>query len=85
MSTAGYLDRFLAPVTDSFNREFAAALAELRADPNTQAQMDALRQKANLGGLSEAEEEDYKSFVEALDVISILQSKARQYLSRQSA
>jgi hypothetical protein len=85
MSTAGYLDRFLEPMTDAFTPEFATALAGLRADAETQTQIDQLRHKASEGTLSESEQEDYKNFVEAVDVLSILQSKARQFLSKHPA
>jgi hypothetical protein len=84
MSTAGYLDHFLEPVTDALTPEFAIALANLRADPQTQTRIDELRRKAANGTLSELEGEDYKNFVEAVDMLSILQSKARQFLKKHS-
>jgi hypothetical protein len=82
MSTSNYLDRFLEPVADAMNPEFATALANLRADPELQTEIDDLRRKANQGTLSESEAADYQSFVEAVDVLSIMQSKARQFLSK---
>jgi hypothetical protein len=44
-----------------------------------------LPQKANEGTLTREEDAEYKDFVEAVDVISILQAKARRFLSKQSA
>ena len=82
MSTASYLDRFLQPVTEAFTPELARRLVELRADDELQAETDVLRQKANKGTLNPDEEAAYKDFVEAVDLISIIQSKARRFLAR---
>ena len=80
-----YLDRLLEPLTDVLTPEVAAALLELRADGELQAHIDELRQKANEGKLTRAEDAEYKYFVEAVDVISIIQAKARRFLEKQSA
>lgn len=85
MSTASYLDRFLEPVTEAFTPELARRLVDLRADDELQAEIEVLRQKANEGTLNSDEEAAYKDFVEAVDVISIIQSKARRFLTRHSA
>lgn len=85
MSTVSYLDRFLEPVTDAFTPELARRLVDLRADDELQAEVEVLRRKANEGTLSADEEAAYKDFVEAVDVISIIQSKARRFLAGHSA
>ncbi len=85
MSTVSYLDRFLEPVTDSMTPKLARRLVSLRADEHLQAEIEILRRKANEGSLTPEEEESYKDFVEAVDVISIIQSKARRFLIRHSA
>ncbi|MCR9293512.1 MAG: hypothetical protein NXI32_12390 [bacterium] len=84
MSTASFLDRMLDPVTDSMSREFAESLVALKADGEMLARIEYLRQKANEGSLSPEEDAEYKEFVEALDVLSILQAKAKQSLVRQA-
>ena len=84
MNTINFLDRMWQPVTDAMSPEFARRLIELRADDELQAQVEVLRQKANAGTLSTAEEAQYKDFVESLEMISILQSKARRLLASQS-
>ena len=81
MSTVSYLDRFLQPVTEAFTPELARVIVDLRADDELQAEIDVLRQKANMGTLSPDEEAAYKDFVEAVDVIAIIQSKARRFLA----
>lgn len=84
MQTTNYLDRFLEPVTDALTPEFARVIVGLRVDAATEAEVDHLRKKANEGTLTPEEDAAYKDFVEAVDVISILQSKARRFLLRQS-
>lgn len=84
MSTVSYLDRFLEPVTEAFTPELARVLVDLRADAELQAEVEVLREKANMGTLSPDEEVAYRDFVEAVDVISIIQSKARRFLANQS-
>jgi hypothetical protein len=81
MTVTTYLDHLLDPVTDAFTPEMARAIAGLRADAKTQAHIDVLRQKANEGTLTPEEDAEYKEFVEAVDVISIIQSKARKFLA----
>jgi len=80
-----YLERLLEPLTDVLTPEVAAALLDLRADADLQAHIEELRQKANEGTLTRAEDAEYKDFVEAVDVISIIQAKARRFLEKQSA
>ncbi len=85
MSTISYLDRLLEPVTESFSPEVARAIVNLRADPETEAHIDVLRRKANEGTLTAEEDAEYKDFVEAVDIISVIQAKARQFLAKHSA
>src|SRR5665213_3756155 len=81
MSTVSYLDRFLEPVTEAFTPELARHFVQLRADDELQSEIEVLRQKANDGTLSPDEEASYKDFAEAIDVLSIIQSKARHFLA----
>jgi hypothetical protein len=85
MATTSYLDRLLDPLTEAFTPKMASAIVELRADPELEAHIDDLRQKANEGTLTPAEDEEYKDFVEAVDLISIMQTKARRFLAKRSA
>lgn len=84
MSTINYLDRMLQPVTDAMSPEFANTLVGLRADDELLARIEILREKANQGTMTAEEEAEYREFVEAVDVISILQSKARRVLAKSS-
>jgi hypothetical protein len=85
MATTSYLDRLLDPLTEAFTPKVAVALLELRADSELAAHIGELRRKANDGTLTPVEDADYKDFVEALDLISIMQAKARRFLAKQCA
>ena len=74
------LDQVLTPVAHCFTPAVARKVASLRADPQFQARMDEFARKANEGELSEEEYSEYEAYVEAIDIISILQSKARRTL-----
>jgi hypothetical protein len=81
----GYLDRLLAPVTDCFTPEVAERLVALRADPEIDARIEELAEKANEGQLSAEERAEYEDYIEAADLIGILQARARAVLARRSA
>ena len=79
MDTA-YLDRILDPVVECLTPQIALRLAELRADPETQDRLDALAHKANQGQLTPEEDAEYKQAIDAIDLLAVLQAKARTYL-----
>ena len=72
VTTTTYLDRFLEPMTEALTLEVARVLGDLRVDPETEAEVQRLRERANEGKLTIEEEAAYKDFVEAADVISII-------------
>lgn len=84
MVVFSYLDRLLDPLTDALTPESAFALLHLRADPEVDARIGELRQKASEGTLTPAEDAEYKDFIEAVDIVSIMQAKARRFLARQA-
>ena len=47
--------------------------------------MAELRGQANEGTLTPAEDAEYKDFVEAVDLISIIQTKAHRFLAQHPA
>jgi hypothetical protein len=75
------LDPFAKCLTPDVARQFV----ELRADPETQARVDELAAKASEGRLSLEERIEYEGYVEAIDIVSILQAKARKVLAVQRA
>ena len=78
------LEKMLEPVARCFTPAVAQQIAELRADPPTQARIDALAAPCSAGALTEAEQREYEAYVEAIDLIGILQAKARTLLAHLS-
>jgi hypothetical protein len=60
----------------------ARKIVALRADPQTQARIDRLADKANEGTLTDDERRDYEKFLATFHVITILQSRARRLLQQ---
>jgi hypothetical protein len=79
------LDEILEPVTRAFSREVAEALVGLKAGPAAQERISELADKCNEGLLTPTERAEYESYVSAVDLISVLQAKARLWLTRHSA
>jgi hypothetical protein len=79
-SDVSALDRLLDPLARRLPREAARAIADYHVDPQTQALIDELANKCNEGKLTEEERQAYASYVEAIDLIAILQDKAREFL-----
>ncbi len=79
------LDRLLDPVARCFTTDVAQRLADIRPDPLTQARIDELAAKASEGILSPSEQAEYQGYVEAIDIVSILQAKARKLLAGRGA
>jgi hypothetical protein len=85
MSTAAvHLDRLLEPFADCLTPEVAAKVADLRADDATQARIDYLADRANEGQLTDQERDEYAGYLHAIDVIAVLQAKARSHQRRAS-
>jgi hypothetical protein len=79
------LRQLLDPIADALTSEAAQALVDLRADPTTQARLDDLAERNQEGQLSVEEFEEYKSLVNASDLIAVLQAKARAALLRRQS
>ncbi len=82
MATATLLDRIFDPIEDVLTPESARRLVAWRADEATQQRLHELGDKCNEGELTEAEREEYETYVRAIDFIAILQAKARLVLQR---
>jgi hypothetical protein len=78
------LDRFLEPLADCLPPEVAVKVANFRADQQTQARIDYLADRANEGLLTDEEREEYSGYLHAIDVITVLQAKARSQPPKQS-
>jgi hypothetical protein len=86
MSTGAYLDRcFFDPVAECFTDEVARRVVNVRIDPVTLERISQLAENANEGTISADEDAEYKEFIEASDLLAILQAKALDVLSQQLA
>ena len=79
------LGSLLEPVARCFTPEVARRLVDLKADPVVQNRVAELAAKANEGGLSNQEEAEYDRYIEAADIVGILQAKARTLLAEQKS
>src|SRR4051794_40304425 len=76
------LFKMLAPV---LTPETAERLVSLRIDAETRVRIDELADKANEGTLTDPERVEYAEYVEAMDLIGLLQAEARGMLDRRVA
>lgn len=85
MSRTSSLSRFLDPVASLLTPEVARRIVDFRADETMQARLDELAEKSNEGLLTAAERPEYEGYVRAIDLITVLQLKARTLLGRVAA
>ncbi len=85
MTTAAvHLDRLLEPFAGCLSPDVAAKVADMQADEAMQTRIDYLAERSNEGLLTDEEREEYAGYLHAIDVIAVLQAKARSQLHRQS-
>lgn len=82
MRNQDVLDRPLDPVRDVLTPEVAQAIVDPRAGGTTQARLDDLAERHHEGGLSAEELAEYQTLVSGIDLISVLQAKARSVSKR---
>ena len=80
----GVLSELLEPIGRMMPVDFARELASLKATPEIQARLQVLADRNTEGNLSDGERAEYLSYVDAIDVISLLQAKARAVIARQA-
>ena len=84
-ATIAVLDEILEPVTNAFSRDVAQALVNIKAGEAAQTRIADLAEKCNEGRLTTAEQAEYESYVQAVDMISVLQAKARAWMAQHRA
>ena len=72
--------RATAPIFSILTAEQTRQLAELQADPELADRVSILAEKANEGELSDAERAEYEGYIEANNLLAILQAEARFHL-----
>lgn len=76
------LAKLLDPVAECFTMEVAKRVAELAADPDVQLRIDDLAEKCNQGTITPEELAEYDAYIRAMDVVAVLQKKARALLAQ---
>jgi hypothetical protein len=71
------LAKLLDPVASCFTPEVAKRVAELQVDAGVQARIEKLAEKCNEGTMTSEETAEYDAYVQAMDVVAVLQKKAR--------
>jgi hypothetical protein len=79
------MDKMLEQLSACLNAESALRVVELRIDPEIQARVEVLADKANEGLLSEAERDEYKTYIEMADLIAALKLKAQRLVPSNGA
>ena len=77
--------KLLEPIASCLTPEVAQQVVALRADPEVQARLDDLADKANEGRLSAEESQEYAAGIDALDLIAFIQARARSVLNQDAA
>ena len=75
--TTRALERVLEPLKQCLTPDVAKRILSLHSPPDLQARVEELAQKANEGSLVDDERVEYESYVEAFDILGILQAQAR--------
>lgn len=81
-SASTVLDELLDPIARCFTSAVAQEIVALRLDPEIEKRIDTLAMKCNEGELSDQERAEYEAYVEGLDIIALLQAKARGVLQQ---
>lgn len=81
MSTIDLLEQVLDPLVECLTPEAARTVVALRADPELQARLDQLADRANEGSLTTAERAEYEKLRATFHMVTLFQSKARQLLN----
>ena len=79
-TSTSVLADLLGPFVESMTPDDAKRLADLRADEATTRRIETLAHKANEGELTPDERREYAAYVDAIDVIAVMQAKARAVL-----
>jgi len=73
--------RGTAPILALLTQDQTRRLAELQGDPTLSARLAELSAKANEGELTDAERAEYEAYIEANNLLAVLQAEARFRLS----
>jgi len=78
---SSYLVKLFDGIAQKLTPEMARVILDARVDDSARARVEYLRAQANEGLLTADEREEYADYVEAVDILGILQSRARSALA----
>lgn len=78
MSTTSALDQLLSPAAGWLTPSGAQRLIDWRVSDEMRERIEELGRKANLGALTAEEDAVYRAYLDDAEIISLMQSKARQ-------
>jgi hypothetical protein len=85
MSTVSLpLDQLLDPFVACLTPDVAEKVVNLRASEKVQERLTYLAEQSNEGRLTEEEGAEYDRYLQAIDLVTVLQAKARSYLREKS-
>jgi len=82
MTTSQAFHRGTAPIFSILTADQTKRLAELQGDPGLAMRVSELAERANEGELSLADREEYEGYIEANNLLAVLQAEARFRLSQ---
>ncbi len=80
-----YIAKLFEPILREMTPEMARIIVNARTDSSVVERVEYLRAQANEGLLTDEERAEYVDYVEAVDMLAILQAKARDELARQAS
>jgi hypothetical protein len=80
MSTTEIFEELFDPFMDCLTPDAAQKIVAFRARPEVQKRVDELGDRANEGTLIAAERSEYERYLTLYHLITVAQSKARQFL-----
>ena len=84
MSTSEAIDHFLGIETGSLTPPMAEAVLAFSATEEVKQRVIELGDKANEGTISDDERNEYERYIELDELVTVLKSRARQFLASQS-
>jgi hypothetical protein len=81
MAASQAFHRGTAPIFSILTLEQTKRLAELEGDPGLAQRVAELGEKANEGQLSPPDREEYEAYIEANNLLAVLQAEARYRLA----
>jgi hypothetical protein len=82
MTTSQAFHRGTAPIFAILTPDQTKRLAELEGDPGLSDRLAELAEKANTGDLSPSDREEYEAYIEANNLLAVLQAEARFRLNQ---